>query len=278
MKPPAPRLPISPSSRRMTASPLPSFSNMRRWVSPPRAKAAAPSPKAGRTRMASCRSIRRAASNPRAIRSAPPASPCTSCRHSSSSARPRTCRSRMPSLPAVSTWGEQQWPITCPFSKGCASPSPRASGEREGTHCTSNGEGAGLQRLISGKRSMHSDDGAHLGFLDTCAPHPSTLPAARGEGLKRILALSATLLTLLTPNEAFAADLNGAELAFPWALPFLGILLSIALFPLLAHELWERHLGKIAAAWAALIVIPLFTLYDARTAVAALSNAILLEY
>jgi Na+/H+ antiporter NhaD/arsenite permease-like protein len=82
----------------------------------------------------------------------------------------------------------------------------------------------------------------------------------------------------LIPDAAHAADLDGAELAFPWALPFLGILLSIALFPLLAHKVWEHHLGKIAALWAALVVIPLFALYDSSTAIAALGHAILLEY
>jgi Na+/H+ antiporter NhaD/arsenite permease-like protein len=102
--------------------------------------------------------------------------------------------------------------------------------------------------------------------------------ALQTTGSKRTLPLIAVLATLLIPDSAQAADLNGAELAFPWALPFLGILLSIALLPLLAHEFWEHHLGKIAAMWAALIVIPLFALYDTMTAVAALSHAIMLEY
>jgi Na+/H+ antiporter NhaD/arsenite permease-like protein len=96
--------------------------------------------------------------------------------------------------------------------------------------------------------------------------------------LGRILPLIIAFAALLIPDTAQAADLNGAELAFPWALPFLGMLLSIALFPLLAHEFWEHHLGKIAAVWAALIVIPLFALYDTETAVAALGHAMLLEY
>jgi Na+/H+ antiporter NhaD/arsenite permease-like protein len=99
----------------------------------------------------------------------------------------------------------------------------------------------------------------------------------RREGVKRIIPLVA-LLALVFPDTAHAADLNGAELTFPWALPFLGILLSIALFPLLAHEFWEHHLGKIAGFWAALIVVPLFAFYDGATAIAAVSHAMLLEY
>ncbi|WP_119272926.1 sodium:proton antiporter [Taklimakanibacter deserti] len=95
---------------------------------------------------------------------------------------------------------------------------------------------------------------------------------------KRILLPTFSLAAFLFPGTAQAAELNGAELTFPWALPFLGILLSIAIFPLLAHEIWEHHQGKIAAFWAALIVIPLFALFDAGTAIAALGHAILLEY
>ena len=118
------------------------------------------------------------------------------------------------------------------------------------------------------------------------APHPSRrsasgpypLPASRGEGLRRAVPFIAATAALLFPDTAHAADLNGAELSFPWALPFLGILLSIALFPLLAHEFWEHHLGKIAGLWAASIIIPLFVLFDAGTAIAALAHAMILEY
>ncbi|MGH6827202.1 MAG: hypothetical protein ACREC7_16045, partial [Methyloceanibacter sp.] len=35
------------------------------------------------------------------------------------------------------------------------------------------------------------------------------------------------------------ATLNGATLAWPWALPFAGILLTIALGPLLFARLWH---------------------------------------
>ncbi len=96
--------------------------------------------------------------------------------------------------------------------------------------------------------------------------------------MKLCLALLITPAAFLIATSAHAAELNGAELTFPWALPFIGILLSIALFPLLAHDFWEHHLGKIAALWAALIVVPLFVLYDSQTAIAALAHAIILEY
>jgi Na+/H+ antiporter NhaD/arsenite permease-like protein len=40
------------------------------------------------------------------------------------------------------------------------------------------------------------------------------------------------------------------------ALPFAGILLSIALFPLLAPHFWHRHYPKVAAFWALVLLIP----------------------
>jgi Na+/H+ antiporter NhaD/arsenite permease-like protein len=40
------------------------------------------------------------------------------------------------------------------------------------------------------------------------------------------------------------------------ALPFVGILLSIALCPLLAPGFWHHHFGKVAAAWALLFAVP----------------------
>jgi len=44
-------------------------------------------------------------------------------------------------------------------------------------------------------------------------------------------------------------------------LPFLGMLFSIALFPLIAPKFWHRHFGKVSAFWSFTIVIPLLILY-----------------
>lgn len=40
------------------------------------------------------------------------------------------------------------------------------------------------------------------------------------------------------------------------ALPFVGILLSIALFPLLAPRFWHHHFGKVSAFWALVFIVP----------------------
>src|SRR3546814_6812787 len=41
-----------------------------------------------------------------------------------------------------------------------------------------------------------------------------------------------------------------------WGIPFAGILLSIALFPLIAPAFWHHHYGKIAAVWGLAFLIP----------------------
>lgn len=45
------------------------------------------------------------------------------------------------------------------------------------------------------------------------------------------------------------------------AIPFLGILLSIALFPLFAPSFWHRHFPKISVFWAAVFAIPFLIVY-----------------
>ena len=97
-----------------------------------------------------------------------------------------------------------------------------------------------------------------------------------------VKALSAATLVspiaLMLPSPAAAAEINGATLSLAWALPFAGILLSIALFPLLAPHFWEHHFGKISALWAALVLIPLALVYGPTPAVHALSHTAFLEY
>ena len=52
-----------------------------------------------------------------------------------------------------------------------------------------------------------------------------------------------------------AADLDGARLPAFAGLPFAGILLSIALLPLLAPSFWHHHYGKVAALWSVLALV-----------------------
>ncbi|MCL2155918.1 MAG: sodium:proton antiporter [Leptospirales bacterium] len=49
--------------------------------------------------------------------------------------------------------------------------------------------------------------------------------------------------------EHHAPHIDGKNLSLLWIIPFLGILLSIAFFPLLAPHLWHHHYGKISLFW-----------------------------
>jgi Na+/H+ antiporter NhaD/arsenite permease-like protein len=75
-----------------------------------------------------------------------------------------------------------------------------------------------------------------------------------------------------------ASTLDGTSMGWLWALPFVGILLSIATGPLLFSKIWHRHYGKIAAAWAALTIAPIALAYGLPVALAAVIHAILAEY
>jgi len=47
-----------------------------------------------------------------------------------------------------------------------------------------------------------------------------------------------------------------AHLPLAYVLPFVGLLLSVAVVPLFFPHFWEKHLGKVAAAWALAFVLP----------------------
>ncbi|MGW8186844.1 MAG: sodium:proton antiporter, partial [Desulfobacterales bacterium] len=53
----------------------------------------------------------------------------------------------------------------------------------------------------------------------------------------------------------------GEKLPLWSCIPFAGMLLSIALFPLLAPDFWHHHFGKVSAFWAATLGIPFLLAY-----------------
>jgi Na+/H+ antiporter NhaD/arsenite permease-like protein len=93
-----------------------------------------------------------------------------------------------------------------------------------------------------------------------------------------VLALTVVFAALIPEAAHAAAALDGTALRWPWALPFIGILLTIATGPLLFPRIWHRHYGKLAFMWAALAVVPIAALYDIPTALTAFVHAVLGEY
>ena len=93
-----------------------------------------------------------------------------------------------------------------------------------------------------------------------------------------MLRLVIILAAIFLPSAAQAAELDGAAMNWPWALPFAGILLSIATGPLLFAKFWHAHYGKIAALWALATLAPIAVVFGPSTALASLVHAALAEY
>ena len=77
---------------------------------------------------------------------------------------------------------------------------------------------------------------------------------------------SVTSIQVVHQEQAESVEQNtqinlGEELVLWWAIPFAGILLSIALFPLIAPHFWHHHFPKISAAWALLFAVPFVIIY-----------------
>jgi Na+/H+ antiporter NhaD/arsenite permease-like protein len=69
-----------------------------------------------------------------------------------------------------------------------------------------------------------------------------------------------------------------ADLTLWWGLPFAGLLLSIAIIPLIASHFWHAHYGKFAAAWALAFLIPFAYAFGASHALHEVVHVLLLEY
>jgi Na+/H+ antiporter NhaD/arsenite permease-like protein len=85
-------------------------------------------------------------------------------------------------------------------------------------------------------------------------------------------------LIFLRPELALAADFDGGQLSALWALPFAGILLSIAVMPLLLPAIWHHHYGKISVAWSLAFLVPFALFFGLGAATTGLLHALLAEY
>jgi Na+/H+ antiporter NhaD/arsenite permease-like protein len=100
----------------------------------------------------------------------------------------------------------------------------------------------------------------------------------------RLAALTVAILVTCAPLALAAPDSLDVQAervarALPlWSgLPFAGMLLSIALFPLLAPRFWEAHFKKVAIAWAFLLFAP-FTVAHGQLALFKLAEVLLVDY
>ncbi len=99
---------------------------------------------------------------------------------------------------------------------------------------------------------------------------------------RKLAAAGCAVAGIMMAGPAFAAEaahgLPGSTMPLWWALPFAGLLLSIATGPLLFSHFWEHHYGKITTFWAALVVVPLVAAFGVPLAAEAVLHALLTEY
>lgn len=90
------------------------------------------------------------------------------------------------------------------------------------------------------------------------------------------------LTTIFSASPAYAtveaASINGSSLGLVWLIPFAGMLLSIAIFPLAAPRFWHHHFGKISLAWALIFLLPFAAIYGFGLTWHELLHTLLLEY
>ena len=92
------------------------------------------------------------------------------------------------------------------------------------------------------------------------------------------------LIYVFTPIICLAAGgdyhLNGStdNMGIIWVVPFVGILLSIAIFPLVLPDFWHHNFGKISLFWALLLIIPFIIKEGIGVTLYELLHVGLLEY
>ncbi|MCV2502862.1 MAG: sodium:proton antiporter [Neisseriaceae bacterium] len=91
----------------------------------------------------------------------------------------------------------------------------------------------------------------------------------------RVLAI---LFFILSSTVVFAGELDGRQLQAIWGLPFLCVLLSVAIGPLINQHFWEKHYGKILLFWTLIFIIPFFYFYGMDVASYEVVHALLVEY
>jgi Na+/H+ antiporter NhaD/arsenite permease-like protein len=89
-------------------------------------------------------------------------------------------------------------------------------------------------------------------------------------------------LGVVVPEPSIASHVSphfeGAGASLAWSIPFAGLLLSIALLPLIAPRFWHHHFGKIAAFWSLALIIPCAIIIGFWTATTEIAHTFLLDY
>ena len=72
--------------------------------------------------------------------------------------------------------------------------------------------------------------------------------------------------------------LSANDFSIYWIIPFLGILFSIALFPLINSSFWHHNYGKVSLFWSLMFIIPFIYTYGISLTRYEILHVLLLEY
>jgi len=101
---------------------------------------------------------------------------------------------------------------------------------------------------------------------------------ARGTLLATLGVAIATFATPAVAAMPGGPAIDGRHLSLLWIVPFVGILLSIAIMPLAAASFWHHHFGKVSAGWALLVIVPFALMFGVSTAIYEILHLMLLDY
>ena len=77
---------------------------------------------------------------------------------------------------------------------------------------------------------------------------------------------------------ANAPELDGTSLSLLWSIPFVGLLLSIALLPLIAPRFWEHRFGTVAVFWSLTLLSPYAIAFGLPASTAQVLDVLILDY
>ena len=96
---------------------------------------------------------------------------------------------------------------------------------------------------------------------------------------KLMSVLILAVLAMLVPNAAFASgEALGAQLPLWSMIPFAGMLLSIAIFPIVKPHWWEKNMLWVALFWSFVFLVPFFFVYGADETIYQLIHTVVLDY
>ncbi len=102
--------------------------------------------------------------------------------------------------------------------------------------------------------------------------------ATSASGVSGVAAATSASGVVDVAAQSATHGIDGAELSLLDAIPFAGMLLSIALFPVFAPHFWHRHFGKIAGFWGLAYLVPFSIAHGVGAGAASLVHAFFSEY